>query len=113
MLYQTFDPPPILAPYVRFFWALEADLLAGEEFVHRSMADGSVEIVFHYRGLFDEIGRPGGSPVSSIQAQSTRFRRFVTRENFGIFGAYLYPFAIPRLFGFPFDNPLAFATSPQ
>ncbi len=81
MLYQTFSPTLRLAPHVRFYWALEADVEPGEEFVHRSMADGCVEIVFHYRTAFDEIG-PGEriepSPISSIQAQSTRFRRFVT-----------------------------------
>jgi len=104
MLYQVFDPPANLAPYVRFFWALESDLEPGETFVHRSMADGCVEMVFHYRSAFDEITpdeRIESSPLASIQAQSTRFRRFVTGESFGIFGAYLYPFAIPRLFGFP------------
>ena len=104
MLYQVFDPPTNLAPYVRFFWALEADVAPGEEFVHRSMADGCVEMVFHYRSVFDEITPEElieASPLASIQAQSTRFRRFVTRKSFGIFGAYLYPFAIPRLFGFP------------
>lgn len=100
MLYQTFNPPPVLAPYVRFFWVLEAEVSTGEEFVHRSMADGCVEMVFHYRGLFDEVGE-GSSPVASIQAQSTSFRRFSTRESFGIFGCYLYPFAIPRLFELP------------
>ena len=104
MLYKVFDPPANLAPYVRFFWALEADLTDGEEFVHRSMADGCVEMVFHYRSAFDEITPDElieSSPLASIQAQSTRYRRFVTNESFGIFGAYLYPFAIPRLFGFP------------
>lgn len=68
------------------------------------MADGCVEMVFHYRSAFDEITPDElieSSPLASIQAQSTRFRRFVTNKNFGIFGAYLYPFSIPRLFGFP------------
>lgn len=104
MLYQTFNPPPNLAPYVRFFWALEDEVAPGEEFVHRSLADGCVEIVFHYRSAFDEItedGRIESSPFASIQAQATKFRRFSTRESFGIFGAYLYPFAIPRLFSYP------------
>jgi AraC-like DNA-binding protein len=104
VLYQVFDPPPQLAPYVRFFWALEADVAPGEEFVHRSVADGCVEMVFHYRSAFDEMTSDESieaSPLASIQAQSTRHRRFVTRESFGIFGAYLYPFAIPRLFGYP------------
>lgn len=104
MLYETYAPPPMLAPYVRFFWALEASLEPGEEFVHRSMADGCVEMVFHYRSSFDEITNDGllaASPIASIQAQSTSFRRFVTDRSFGIFGAYLYPFAIPRLFSLP------------
>jgi AraC-type DNA-binding domain-containing proteins len=104
MLYQVFEPSPELAPYVRFFWALEAEVASGDEFVHRSMADGCVEIVFHYRGAFDELTASGSvadSPLASIQAQSTTYRRFVTKASFGIFGAYLYPFAIPKLFSFP------------
>jgi len=104
LLYQVFNPPAQLAPYVRFFWVLEGDVAPGDEFVHRSMADGCVEMVFHHRSAFNEITPDGllePSPLASIQAQSTRFRRFVTRASFGIFGAYLYPFAIPRLFGFP------------
>lgn len=103
MLYETYQPSPQLAPYVRFFWVLEAEV-QGKPFVHRSMADGCVEIVFHYLASFDEIDSDGtilSSPLSSIQAQSTRYRRFSTGESFGIFGAYLYPFAIPRLFSFP------------
>jgi len=104
MLYQTFRPSIRLAPYVRFFWALEADVARGDEFVHRSMADGCVEVVFHYRASFDEVDTEGNrtfSPISSIQAQSTAYRRFSTNESFGIFGAYLYPHAIPRLFAYP------------
>ena len=104
MRYETFPATPKLTPYVRFFWVLESDLSEGEEFVHRSVADGSVEIVFHYLGTFSDIcdlGISELSPLSNIQAQSTGFRRFVTRTSFGIFGAYLYPFAIPRLFAMP------------
>ena len=101
MLYQVFQPPPRLAPYVRFFWVLEAEVEPGERFVHRTLADGCVEIVFHYRTAFDEIAPDGAielSPFSNIQAQSTGHRRFAVSESFGIFGTYLYPFAIPKLF---------------
>src|SRR5688572_16105022 len=102
MFYQVFQPPPRLAPYVRFFWVLEAEVEPGGEFVHRSLADGCVEIVFHYRSAFDEVDADGSlelSPFSNIQAQSTGHRRFLVRESFGIFGTYLYPFAIPKMFG--------------
>ncbi|MBX3289067.1 MAG: helix-turn-helix transcriptional regulator [Acidobacteria bacterium] len=102
MLYQTFAPPPQLAPYVRFFWALEDE--ADGEFIHRSIADCCVEMVFHYRGVFDEIDRNGitaASPLANIQAQSTLYRRYVTRQTFGIFGVYMYPVALPHLFSVP------------
>jgi AraC-like DNA-binding protein len=104
MLYRVFAPPARLAPYVRFFWALEGDVVPGEEFTHRSVADGSVEMVFHYRGAFSELtaaGETAASTRANIQAQSTGYRRFVGRESFGIFGVYLFPFAIPRLFSLP------------
>ncbi len=102
MLYQTFAPPPLLAPYVRFFWALEGE--ANGEFIHRSIADCCVEMVFHYRGVFDEINKDGkteSSPLANIQAQSTLYRRYVTRQRFGIFGVYMYPIALPHLFSVP------------
>lgn len=104
MLYQVYEPHISLKPYVRFYWSLEAEVGRGEEFVHRSLADSCVEMVFHYRSAFNEItpeDRIEASPLASIQAQSTRYRRFVTGESFGIFGIYLYPFAIPRLFSYP------------
>lgn len=101
MFYQTYDPPSVLAPYVRFFWAYECDATPDDKFVHRTLADCCVEMVFHYRESFDEITADGivaASPWANIQAQSTEFRRFVTQRSFGIFGVYMYPFAIPRLF---------------
>ena len=104
MLYQVFDPPAHLASYVRFFWALETDVAPGDEFVHRSMADGCVEIVFSYRGVFDEVTETGSiesSILASVQAQSTSYRRYSTGKGFGIFGAYLYPFSLPKLFSLP------------
>jgi hypothetical protein len=83
---------------------LEHELAPGEpEYVYRSIADTCTEMVFHYKSAFDELtdkGNENGGP-SGIQFQSTRYRRFVTTRSFGIFGAYIYPFAVPRLFSIP------------
>lgn len=104
MKYYTIQPPDILKPFVRFFWVLEHELAAGEpEYVYRSIADGCTEMVFHYQSTFDEInahGQENGGP-SGIQFQTNRYRRFITRQSFGIFGAYIYPFAVPRFFNIP------------
>lgn len=100
MYYSTFLPTNRLSGYVRFFWVLEGGEL-GNPYVYRSMADSCAELLFHYKGTFDEIDiddRSTGSFLSGIHSQSQRYRRFVTNERFGIFGAYLYPYAARRLF---------------
>lgn len=100
MTYYTIAPPLSLSAYVRFFWVLESN----EPYCHRSMADGCTEMVFHYKGLFDEIltaTQTEKSFASGLHGPSKKYRRFKISEGFGIFGVYLYPFAIPKLFSIP------------
>jgi AraC-like DNA-binding protein len=100
MNYYTIAPSKTLSAYVRFFWVLESD----EPYCHRSMADGCAEMVFHYKGSFDEITIPGQIERSfdaGLHGPSQNYRRFITDKSFGIFGVYLYPFAIPQLFSIP------------
>ncbi|MCE7065418.1 helix-turn-helix domain-containing protein [Dyadobacter sp. CY326] len=104
MKYFTIPPSPALAKYVRFFWVLEHEVGSGKPYIHRTMADGCAELIFHYKGRFDEFvanDKTESSFHSGIHGQSQYFRRFVIQEDFGIFGVYLYPFAIPVLFGMP------------
>ena len=59
-------------------------------------------MVFHYTGAFTEIlpsGDQAPSFISGITGQTTQYNRYSISENFGIFGAFLYPFALPALFG--------------
>lgn len=103
--YHTILPPQELAPYVRFYWAMESSGISGsgQPYIYRSMADGCAEIIFHYKGLWKELshGFEENCFVSGLHGPSSCFRRFMAWENFGIFGVYLYPFAIPALFSLP------------
>ena len=100
MNYYQVPPSPALAEYVRFFWVLEGEVAAGTSYTHHALADGSAEMIFHYKGLFETLVGPGGTALrAGIDGQSSRFRRYRVNESFGIFGAYLYPFAIPALLG--------------
>ncbi|WDF53362.1 helix-turn-helix domain-containing protein [Mucilaginibacter sp. KACC 22063] len=104
MRYFTIQPPEELKPYVRFYWVLEHDSGIDEpSYVYRSVADGCAEMVFHYRATFNELTntKAENAGTSSIQFQTTQYRRFITTESFSIFGAYIYPFAIPYLFNIP------------
>lgn len=99
MRYITIPPPVHLAAYVRAFWILESD----EAYTHRSYADGCAEMIFHYKGAFEEITDAAKLSQSNamIHAQCSKFRRFTTDKGFAIFGVYLYPFAIPLLCKMP------------
>jgi AraC-like DNA-binding protein len=104
MKYYTIPPPASLAGLVRFFWVLETSEGDEEAYTHRSMADGCAEMIFHYKGVFEELlpandTKPSG--ISGIAGPSRQFTGFRIQEDFGIFGAYLFPFAIPRFFGIP------------
>lgn len=103
MKYYTIPPSPKLAGLVRFFWVFESESILHTPYVFRSLADGSAELLFHYKGSFVELSNSANikQPFSLVHAQSQKFRRFVTTEKFGIFGAYLYPFALPSLFDLP------------
>ncbi len=97
--YHTYLPSKKLEGLVRFFWVFEGDQL-DETYTYRSMADYCSELIFHYKGRFDELtecGNRSESFLSGIHAQTDRYRRFVTEGSFGIFGVYLYPFAVRHL----------------
>lgn len=100
--YYTIAPPPALADVVRFYWVFEIEGINGLPYVYRSMADGCAELVFHYEGPFQEVVANGklAPTLATLHAQSAIHRRFEVRQNFGIFGAYIYPSALPQLFGY-------------
>lgn len=104
MKYSTIQPPASLAKYVRFFWVLEGRATAETPYIHRAMPDSCPKLVFHYRTAFDELITENASektPLSACDGQSQAFKRFYADRDFGMFGAYLYPFAISQLFSIP------------
>lgn len=105
MKYYIISPSPSLARWVRFFWVFEGTLKDGIPYIYRSMADGCAELLFHYKGEFTELDETNAVidqcyARALLSGPSGRYRRFVTGEDFGIFGAYIYPFAIPKLSSF-------------
>ena len=85
--------------FVRFFWTLDSS----EPYLHRHTADGCVELLFHYKGAFDELTEKGKekSALSLVQGPSSQYRRYETLNGFGIFGVYLYPYVLPCILPIP------------
>jgi AraC-like DNA-binding protein len=102
MKYYIIPPSASLARWVRFFWVFEGNPKDGIPYIYRSMADGCAELLFHFKGVFNELNETDtvidqSFGRSLLSGPAAHYRRFVTTEDFGIFGAYLYPFAIPKL----------------
>ncbi|MEO1655472.1 MAG: helix-turn-helix domain-containing protein, partial [Bacteroidota bacterium] len=98
--YQTFPPSPTLSNWIRFFWVLESD----QPYLHYGLADACAEWVFHYKGSFEIESKNSWerSFRSGISGPCQHWQRFATQDpGFGIFGIYLYPSALPLLFGQP------------
>ena len=99
MRFQIIPSSPGLRNFVRYFWILESHT----PYVHRHTADGCAELLFHYRGTFDEFTKNGQeeSALSLIHGPSSHYKRYETQSGFGIFGVYLYPYALPGLLSMP------------
>jgi len=102
MNYGIIQPPQRLGDYVRFFWFLEADATIQKPFVHHAFAYPCPEIVFCYKGQFGfnfEL-EPEKNLTSGIYGQTQTFSKVTSKVDFGVFGFYLYPHALPNYFDY-------------
>ncbi len=104
MNYSTFKPPQVLNSLVKFYWTLEGTVCPGVPYVHRTLANASPELIFHFKGPFEELNNLGLAEktfLTGVHAQTRKVRTFTAKSDFGIFGVFLQPYAIPILFGIP------------
>lgn len=96
-------PPPQLADYVRFFWFLEGNATIDKPFVHHAFAYHCPEFVFCYKGQFSHrfACEAEGNLISGIYGQTQTFARIASDADFGVFGFYVYPYALAQLFRLP------------
>ena len=104
MNYFTIPPPVALAPYIQFFWVLEGSATPQNPFHHRVLAESSPEWIFYCKGQFElQETREGNhtTSFSCLSGQLQRFKKLFTLNDFCLFGVYLFPYAIPAIFGLP------------
>jgi AraC-like DNA-binding protein len=100
MNYGIIYPPKNLSNYVRSFWFVEGN----QPYVHKAFAYLCPEIVFCYKGYYKYgLGLNEDKTLrSAIFGQTETFSQVaLSMSDFGILGVYLYPHAIPQLFGLP------------
>ncbi len=100
MKYKEFNPSDVYKDFIKTFWVLEGEAT----YEHYSLADVCTELLFHYKGHFDEIlknNRVEKTFTSGIHAQTFKPRKFSINKAFGIFGVSFYPYTLPLLFNLP------------
>jgi AraC-like DNA-binding protein len=103
MNYYTVKPSSRLADYVRYFWVFEGTLKEKESFTLRTPASGYPQLLFHYRGIFNDLSHNHHklSFSSGIHGQTHMHRIFSISENFGMIGVHLYPYSLKTWFNLP------------
>ena len=102
--YSMHKPQGVLGEYVRFFWSLDAQVEAVDSFVHRALPDNCVELIFYCKGklaISSLEGEEGNTFASGVFGQAQKFRQFKTKNDFHLFGVYLYPYSFKLLFNLP------------
>lgn len=100
---KAIPAPQELADYVRFFWFAEGNASIDRPFIHHAFAYPCPELIFCYKGQFkyNTAFEAEKNLSPGIYGQTQTFGKVVSIEDFGIFGFYLYPHALPQLFDLP------------
>jgi len=100
---KVIQPSQQLADYVRFFWFSEGNASIHNPFVHHAFAYPCPELIFCYKGQFSYNSEFAAERTlsSGIYGQTQTFSKVASKVDFGIFGIYLYPHALPQLFSLP------------
>jgi len=103
MKYGIIPPPARLAAFIRNFWFAEGAALQQHPYVHHAFAYTCPELIFCYKGQFRHSmsGAKEQLLVPGIYGQTQTFSKVTATNDFGVFGFYLYPHALPQLFGLP------------
>lgn len=102
--YRMLKAEGILADYVRFFWTLDVQVCKENPFIHRTLPDNCVELIFYCKGklsISSATGDEENTFTSGFFGQLRSFRQFKTSDDFSLFGIYLYPYSLKALFGLP------------
>jgi AraC-like DNA-binding protein len=99
MNYQSFEPPDILKPYVRYFWSLETDADNPSEKSFRTIVDGCPGLIFQQNNKGTFYKDDQRLPETFLFGQSTKHAELNLSGNLNVTGIYFYPNALKSVFG--------------
>lgn len=100
MQYQTFAPPEVLAPFIKYFWALQSDVNNGAEKTFSAIPDGSpgVIMVRSDKEAFC-LNHDKKLPNIFLYGQTIAPASFSSAGKLGAIGVCFQPHALKSIFG--------------
>lgn len=99
MNYNTFAPPEILQPYVKFFYSLNSCDTENGVKTFRAVADGCPGILFQQGSNGRFYQNDVVLPHTFLFGQSTKYIDLQLKGDFNAIGVYFHPHALSAIFG--------------
>lgn len=96
MNYRQYPPPPILRPYVRYFWSFDSFHATSSKLLNKSFADRYPRLIFQNLNQFDPIFDTTGTilPQCYLSGIDTTYTEAVMPGIFSHFGVSFFPHAL-------------------
>lgn len=106
MTYNEYIPNPILAPYVKCIWTLEASGVPGMAHREKVLPDGCMELIFHYGDLFRKYGESKNElqPRSFVHGQIKTHIEIGPTGNTGMIAVRFYPHGLAAFVTIPMNE---------
>ena len=105
MNFVSAKPSLPLSPYVKFYWMLETAKPSSEEFVHRIIPNGLLELSFYLGSKPDPVQKDRVYISQSlISGQLKRFYDIKYSDSLTVFSIYFYPHGLSMFFDLPISE---------
>ena len=106
MTYNEYIPNPMLAPYVKCIWTLEASGMTGMDHKEKVLPDGCMELIFHYGDLFRKYGESKNElqPRSFVHGQIKTYIEIGPTGNTGMIAVRFYPHGLAAFVNMPMNE---------
>ena len=101
MNYRVVPPPPLLQPYVRYFWILEEPYTSAQSRTFYTLVDDSSGLIVQHNNGNSAFVSSKGQPLKTnfIYGQSTRPTTTFSNGAFSLIGVNFHPHGLKSLFG--------------
>lgn len=110
MIYDIQKPSSVLAPFVRYYWALETSVTCAVD-PYRVIPQGCIEVMFFYKSPYLDVSTGCRLPHTIITGQQSSYFELQALGDIGIFSVLFKPHGAKMFFKTPLNEVLNLSIS--